>query len=170
MVKKRRIFSLFMTSVILVALATAFTSCGFGPMFYDMVFGGKGDEVRTYTLEVSVRYTGFYTIDSATPLFIAAFGLYFDGDEPDIVYLGGPILSDVGSYSFTGLEELAYGVLVFIDFDSNEYPTDGDIYQFYNWKSQMDGPDEIYLDQNESLSMLFDDSFVWSDSGGAVKD
>ena len=164
MVKKSRIFSLFLTAVIVVIVATAFTSCGFGPMFYDMLFGGEGDEVQTYTLEVSTRYTGtYYSISSSTPLFIAVFGFYFNGDEPGLIYLSSPIVSDIGSYSFTGLEELAYGVLVFIDFDSNEYPTNGDIYQFYNGKSQMDGPDEIYLNHDDAVTIVMDDAFQWSD-------
>ena len=163
MVKKSRIFSLFLTAVIVVIVSTAFTSCGFGPMFYDMVFGGEGDEVQTYTLEVSTHYTGSYFISSSTPLFITVFGFYFNGDEPDLVYMSSPIVSDIGSYSFTGLEELAYGVLVFIDFDSNEYPTNGDIYQFYNGKSQMDGPDEIYLNHDDAVTIVMDDAFQWSD-------
>jgi len=160
MVTKCGMFKIVSSAVILVIIIAAFTSCGFAPMLYDLIVGGKGGAIQTYTLDVRVHYTGmYYYPSSTTPLFIAVFGYYFDGDEPDIVYMSDPIVTESGRYSFAGLEELSYGVLVFIDFDQNNYPTNGDIFQFYNGKAE--DPDEIYLDHDDSVSITLDDSFMW---------
>ena len=167
MAMRSRVFGAVSTAVIVFIVIAAFTSCGFGPMFYDMIFGGEGDEIQTYALEVTVRYNGYHTINSYYPLYIAAFGLYFEGEEPDLVFLSSPIVSNIGSYTFTGLEELAYGVIVFIDdFYNDEYPTEGEVYQFYDMKDQYEGPDEIYLDQDMSVNISLNDDFSWYDTGG----
>jgi hypothetical protein len=165
MAMKSRIVSVISMGLICMVVAFSFTSCGFGTMLYDLIAGGKGDEVPTYTLEVYVRYTGCYEISYETPLLIAAFGYPFEGEEPDLVYMSSPIISKNGSYSFTGLDERSYGILVFIDFDGDAYPSDGDIYQFYNGKSESEGPDELYLVQDESLSIILDDRYTWGYGG-----
>lgn len=162
---RSRIISVISAAFICMVVAAAFTSCGFGTMLYDLIAGGKGDEVKTYTLEVNVRYVGNYSVSYDTPLLIAAFGYYFNGPEPDLVYMSSPIASKSGSYSFAGLDERSYGILVFIDFDGDAYPSDGDIYQFYNGRSESEGPDELYLAQNESVSITLDDGFVWGYGG-----
>jgi hypothetical protein len=49
-----------------------------------------------------------------------------------------------------------------MDFDGDVYPSDGDIYLFYDNKDQ--DPDEIYLTYNGSITITMDDSYVWYNS------
>jgi hypothetical protein len=145
--------------ILTVLLSFTITSCG--AIIYDLIEGGGKGSGEKCSITVSVTYTGDYPVSSAFPIYIAVFEYYFNGNEPDLVYVSDPLLSTSGSYAFNDLEEMSYGVLVFLDRDSNNEPSTGDVYEFY-YDREYD-PDEIYLNYYSNLTMSFDDTWVWVD-------
>jgi len=154
--KKNNATKAVLLIILTVLLSFTITSCG--AIIYDLIEGGGKGYDEKFSITVSVTYTGDSPV---SPIYIAVFEYYFDGNEPDLVYVSDPLLSTSGSYTFNDLEEMSYGVLVFLDRDSNNEPSTGDVYEFY-YDREYD-PDEIYLNYNSSISMSFDDTWTWVD-------
>jgi len=156
LLKKNNATKAVLLIILTVLLSFTITSCG--AIIYDLIEGGGKGYDEKFSITVSVTYTGDSPV---SPIYIAVFEYYFDGNEPDLVYVSDPLLSTSGSYTFNDLEEMSYGVLVFLDRDSNNEPSTGDVYEFY-YDREYD-PDEIYLNYNSSISMSFDDTWTWVD-------
>jgi hypothetical protein len=141
-------------TILLVSLML--TSCG--ALLYDIIEGGNRS-AQKYSITVNYLYSGSSPVSSSSPLYVTVFGYY--GNEPDIVYSSTPLTSPSGSCTFSDLEELSYGVLVFLDYTMDGGPSTGEPYEFYD--DVGDNPSEIYLDSNLSVRVDFDDTYSWVD-------
>lgn len=146
--------------VVLAVMSLFLTSCV--ALIYDAVQGGQKSSGETHTLTVNYTYSGSRTISSSTPLYIASFGYYFTGDEPDLVYTSGPLIQYSGACAFSDLEEMSYGVITFVDENSNGEPDFGEVYQFYNAKES--DPDEIFLNSTQTITVYLTDAYTWFDA------
>jgi len=144
----------------LVIMSLFLTSCV--ALIYDAVQGGQKSSGETHTLTVDYNYSGSRTISSTTPMYIASFGYYFTGDDPDLVYMSDPLTRYSGSWVFSALEEMSYGVIAFIDENDNCEPDFGEVYQFYNGKDYE--PDEIFLNSTQTVTVSLTDDYEWFDA------
>jgi hypothetical protein len=143
--------------LITIIVAFGFSSCGY--MLYDLINGGtKGGDLK-HSIRVNVQYSGARSLTTTNAMYIIVYEYDFSGSEPDIVYSSDPILSSSGSYTFDQLEEMSYGVVVFIDVDGDYNLSGGDVYQFYNGTDY--DPDEIVLESDREIDMFLDDSYLW---------
>lgn len=146
--------------VIITVMSLFLTSCV--ALIYDAVQGGQKSSGETHTLTVNYTYSGSRTISSSTPIYVASFGYYFTGDEPDLVYTSDPLTQYSGTCVFSDLEEMSYGVIVFIDDNYNGEPDFGEVYQFYNAKES--DPDEISLNSAQTITVALTDAYTWFDA------
>lgn len=145
--------------LITIIVTFGFSSCGY--MLYDLINGEtKGGDLK-HSIHVDVQYSGARSLTTTNAMYIIVYGYDFSGSEPNIVYSSDQILSNSGSYSFDELEEMSYGVIVFIDADGDYNLSGGDVYQFYNGKEH--DPDEIVLDSDREIDMFLDDSYYWDE-------
>jgi hypothetical protein len=146
--------------VIFMVMSLFLTSCV--ALIYDAVQGWEKGSGETHTLTVNYNYSGSRSISSSTPLYIASFGYDFTGDDPDLVYVSDPLTQHSGTCEFPDLDEMSYGVLVFVDENSNAEPDFGEVYQFYN-ETDLD-PDEIFLNASQAITVDLTDSYIWFDA------
>jgi len=146
--------------VVLTVMSLFLTSCV--ALIYDAVQGWEKGSGETHTLTVNYNYSGTRSISSSTPLYIAAFGYYFTGDDPDPVYASDPITQYSGTCEFPDLDEISYGVIAFVDENYNAEPDFGEVYQFYNAKDL--DPDEIFLNTSQTITVNLTDSYTWFDA------
>jgi hypothetical protein len=133
-----------------------FASCG-APLF-DLA-GGSQKSASTRSITVHYQYGGCRYISPYSPLYAAVFGHDFTGDEPDLVFLSPPLVSPSGTCTFTGLQKLEYGLLLFVDCNRDGNPSTGEPYEFYD--NAADNPAGIFLDSDKSVSVSFDDAYTW---------
>jgi hypothetical protein len=148
-------YRVFLIVAILLA-SLMLTSCV--ALLYDLIEGGNKSASK-YSITVNYLYSGIYSVSTSSPLYIAVFGYYFSGNEPDIVYPSSPLTSPSGSYTFSDLEELSYGVIMFLDFNMDGSPSTGEPYEFYD--NVGDNPSEIYLYSDLSVDVSLDDTYMW---------
>jgi hypothetical protein len=158
-VRKNKVLLALLAIIFGVGFCIFMSSCGY--LLYDLIEGGDSKSSEKYSINVNLWYSGSYPVGTAEPMYSIVYGFYFEGFEPDLVYVSDPITSSYGSHSFSELEKMSYGILVFIDLDGNYMPSYGDIYQFYN-NTDYD-PDEIYLNSDKDFDIFLYDSYTWTE-------
>ena len=154
--EKNKIFKPFLSFITVLYAGIALTACA----FLDSIMGGSGPDFSAkYSIHVDVSYFGLRIINSNSPIYLVIFEHNAGGGPPAWSVHSDPIVSTSGKYTFTDLDDKTYGILVFIDENSNSAPDHGEVYEFYNNKSR--DPDKIKLNSDQSFNISFDDNFLW---------